>query len=242
MRKFNAVYKEKQAISEKILEERILTEFKSVYSGLLEQYEVSEFYDMNEDTQVAFLRELNEYWTEEEGLSDKGNKFLKTKSAILTESSTDLQKKSYLKNKATAVISETLRQSHIKNKIYDVINEMYKSTESKELADVLPVNIITGTILESFGTALQDIMTEIVYEIAPDENLNEREFSAKQRKKDAGTGAAMKDGSFPIENEQDLKNAIKAIGRSKNPEAAKKHIKSRAKSLGKTSLLPDSWK
>jgi hypothetical protein len=169
MRKFNAVYKEKQAISEKILEEKVLGEFKSIYANLLEQYKVSEFYDLNEDTQVAFLRELNEYWTEEEGLSEKGNNFLKNKSSILTESSTNLQKKSYLKNKATTVINETLRQSGVKDKIYDILNEMYKSTESKDLSEVLPANIISGTILESFGTALQDIMTEIVYEISPEE-------------------------------------------------------------------------
>lgn len=173
MRKFNAVFKEKQVITEKILEEKLLKEFKEVYSSLLEQYEVVEFYDLNEDTQVAFLRELNEYWTEEEGLSNKGAKFLKTKSAILTESSTPLQKKSYLKNKATAVISEMLRQSDVKTKIYAVLDEMYKSTNSKEMTEVLPTDIITGTLLESFGVALEDLMTEMVYELSPEEDINE---------------------------------------------------------------------
>jgi len=121
---------------------------------------------------VAFLRELNEYWTEEEGLSGKGAKFLKTKSAMLTESSTSLQKKSYLKNKATTVISEVLRQSDVKTKLYSILDEMYKSTGSKEIGEVLPTDAITGTILESFGTALQDLMTEMVYELSP-EDINE---------------------------------------------------------------------
>jgi len=58
----------------------------------------------------------------------------------------------------------------------------------------------------------------------------------------AANGEAMKDGSFPIANVQDLKNALKAVGRSKNPEAAKAHIKKRAKSLGNTKLLPADWK
>ena len=71
MRKFNAVFKEKQAITEKVLEEKLLNQFKDVYSALLEQYQTVEFYELDEDTQVAFLRELNEYWTEEEGLSNK---------------------------------------------------------------------------------------------------------------------------------------------------------------------------
>ena len=52
----------------------------------------------------------------------------------------------------------------------------------------------------------------------------------------------MPDGSFPIANVQDLKNAIKSVGRSKNPAAAKAHIKKRAKALGNTKLLPEDWK
>jgi hypothetical protein len=69
-----------------------------------------------------------------------------------------------------------------------------------------------------------------------------RQFDAKARKDAAKSGAAMPDGSFPIENEQDLKNAIQAIGRAKDPEAAKAHIRKRAKALGLTDLLPESWK
>jgi hypothetical protein len=173
MRKFNAVFKEKQVITEKILEEKLLKEFKDVYSSLLEQYEAVEFYDLNEDTQVAFLRELNEYWTEEEGLSGKGIKFLTSKSSILTESSTPLQKKSYLKNKATTVIAEVLRQSDVKTKLYSILDEMYKTTGSKQIGEVLPTDAITGTLLESFGNALQDLMTEMVYELTPEEDINE---------------------------------------------------------------------
>ena len=51
----------------------------------------------------------------------------------------------------------------------------------------------------------------------------------------------MPGGGFPIQNEGDLRNAIRAIGRAKNPGAAKAHIKQRARSLGLTRLLPDSW-
>jgi hypothetical protein len=68
-----------------------------------------------------------------------------------------------------------------------------------------------------------------------------RAKSAASRKKGASSGAAMPDGSFPIDDVVDLKAAIKAQGRAKNPAAAKKHIKSRAKSLGKESLIPDGW-
>lgn len=68
-----------------------------------------------------------------------------------------------------------------------------------------------------------------------------REFSTEQRERLAETGAAMPDGGFPIANVGDLKNAIHAIGRAKNPAEAKAHIISRAKTLGQTELLPDDW-
>lgn len=248
MRKFNAVFKEKQAISEQILEERLLNEFKEIYSSLLEQYEIPEFHDLDENTQVAFLRELNEYWTEEEGLSAKGAKFLKTRSVLLTEDSTDLQKQSYLRKKSTSIISETLRQSELKTKIYEVLDEMFQNTKSEKIEDVLSTDVITGTILESFGVSLQDLLTEMVYELSPESEvlnegqLNERKFSEEERKKLAKEGKAMKDGSYPIVNKKDLKNAIQAFGRTgENKAETKAHIKKRAKALGATDLLPEKW-
>src|SRR4051812_17319025 len=69
-----------------------------------------------------------------------------------------------------------------------------------------------------------------------------RQFSAQQRKKLAKKGQAQPGGSFPIANEQDLRNAIAAYGRSKNKAATKAHIIKRARALGLTRLLPDAWK
>jgi phage I-like protein len=68
-----------------------------------------------------------------------------------------------------------------------------------------------------------------------------RDFNEKQRQKAADSGAAMPDGSFPIETEQDLRNAIHAIGRAKDPAAAKAHIKKRAAALGRADLVPEGW-
>ena len=57
----------------------------------------------------------------------------------------------------------------------------------------------------------------------------------------AKEGKALSDGSYPIVNVADLKNAIQAIGRAKNPAAAKAHIIKRAKALDATDSLPDDW-
>ncbi len=75
-----------------------------------------------------------------------------------------------------------------------------------------------------------------------DASCYDRDFTEEKRKQLAKTGAAMPGGGFPIENVGDLKNAIRAIGRAKNPGAAKAHIIKRAKALGATSELPDDWK
>lgn len=72
--------------------------------------------------------------------------------------------------------------------------------------------------------------------------LQEREFSGQERKDLAASGKAMPDGSFPIENIEDLHNAIQAHGRATNPVEVKAHIKTRAKALGASDCLPDSWK
>ena len=62
------------------------------------------------------------------------------------------------------------------------------------------------------------------------------------RKKKAGTGAAMSNGSYPIANEADLTKAIRAVGRGGSSHGAiRKHIISRAKSLGASSKIPDNW-
>jgi hypothetical protein len=71
-----------------------------------------------------------------------------------------------------------------------------------------------------------------------------RDYSSEQREKFAKSGVAMPGGRYPIANEQDLKNAVKAYGRGnpKDRAAIRRHIIKRAKALGKSSLLPDDWK
>ena len=68
-----------------------------------------------------------------------------------------------------------------------------------------------------------------------------RDFSTKERAGAASSGAALPDGSFPIENEGDLRNAIHAYGRAKDKPRAKAHIISRAKALGRSDLIPEGW-
>lgn len=68
-----------------------------------------------------------------------------------------------------------------------------------------------------------------------------RAYSEESRMEMAKRGTALPDGSYPIADEADLRNAIQAYGRAKDKEAAKAHIIKRAMALGKEDLIPENW-
>ena len=69
-----------------------------------------------------------------------------------------------------------------------------------------------------------------------------RSFSDDERRKLASSGAALPDGSFPIENVEDLHNAVKLAGHASDPARAKAHVRARAKALDAEAAIPDAWK
>ncbi|HLS44295.1 MAG TPA: HK97 family phage prohead protease [Ornithinicoccus sp.] len=69
-----------------------------------------------------------------------------------------------------------------------------------------------------------------------------RTFTQADRDAAAEAGHAMDDGSYPIENVQDLRNAIRAVGRGgKNHDEIRRHIMRQARRLNATNLIPDNW-
>jgi len=68
-------------------------------------------------------------------------------------------------------------------------------------------------------------------------------FTEEERKELAKKGQALPDGSYPIRNMQDLKNAIRAYGRSplKGRMDVRKHIIKRALDLDARDLIPEQW-
>lgn len=67
------------------------------------------------------------------------------------------------------------------------------------------------------------------------------DYSEEARQTMADEGEALPDGSYPIGNEADLKDAIAAFGRAKDPEKAKAHIMKRANQLNLENLIPEKW-
>jgi len=68
-----------------------------------------------------------------------------------------------------------------------------------------------------------------------------RMYDEDERAKMAKGGMALPDGSFPIKDVEDLKNAIQAFGRAKDKKVAKEHIIKRALDLGQEDLIPENW-
>ncbi len=66
----------------------------------------------------------------------------------------------------------------------------------------------------------------------------------RERIRLAEEGKALKDGSFPIRNESDLRNAIHAFGRAKPGKRGlvRRHIVKMARALDRKDLVPEAWK
>jgi hypothetical protein len=66
-------------------------------------------------------------------------------------------------------------------------------------------------------------------------------WTDEKRAEAAKRGIALPDGQYPIADREDLRKAISAYGRAKDPAAVKRHIMRRASALGELELIPDDW-
>lgn len=97
---------------------------------------------------------------------------------------------------------------------------------------------LDGEVL-GYDEYTQEEASEIESEAA--EIALKRAYNGDTRDNMAKKGTALSDGSFPIADDSDLRNAIQAYGRAKDKPAAKAHIMKRAIALGKEDLIPVSW-
>lgn len=107
---------------------------------------------------------------------------------------------------------------------------------------VLPRVDKTIELADEFGWTAEEKATWSDLQKALYPDLEKKDYTDAERKDMAEKGEALPNGGFPIKTEDDVKNAVDSIGRAKDPTAAKKHIKARAKALGVSNLIPDDWK
>ncbi len=67
------------------------------------------------------------------------------------------------------------------------------------------------------------------------------DLDTAERRKLAEKGKALPDGSFPIRNREDLRDAIQSYGRAKDKDEAKRWIRKRARELNAEKELPEDW-
>lgn len=163
--------------------------------------------------------------------------------------------KGYIENGivTTKSFSELLAQKEDTKRIWEAREEIYPLFDAlNDAVSSILVNRnnsveMKQTLVEASVNDFLDAVREKIPDVEMElnkfmtEEITKRSFTADERKKLAETGAAMPDGSFPIVTTADLKNAIASYGRAANQEAARKHIISRARSLGAVSELPESW-
>jgi hypothetical protein len=125
----------------------------------------------------------------------------------------------------------------------DEATDLQKADESEELSKADEVEKTAVEIEPKDEPDVEKTSIEIdeKQEEKDKEEVEKRDFSAEERKKLAEEGKAMPDGSFPIENKEDLKNAIRLVGQAKDKEKAMAFIRRRAKALDAEDMIPDTW-
>ena len=98
-----------------------------------------------------------------------------------------------------------------------------------------------GLAGERFGYDEYDASEVVDIEAEAAELALKRMYSDDEREKMSESGMALEDGSFPIKDVEDLKNAIQAYGRAKDKDKAKAHIIKRAMDLNSEDLIPENW-
>lgn len=95
--------------------------------------------------------------------------------------------------------------------------------------------------VDSYDSENEDIVNEQTITASAFELAD---YSKEQRENSARKGLALPDGSYPIRNVSDLKNAVQAYGRAPESKRAevRRHIEKRAKALNRKDLIPSDWK
>jgi len=103
---------------------------------------------------------------------------------------------------------------------------------------------LSARVKEPLKKESEDDSWEYMIQMMDDNPENELAVVPRRvRERLAREGKALPDGSFPIRDVSDLRNAVRAYGRSKpgSRGAVRKHIMKRARSLGRPNLIPTKW-
>lgn len=128
----------------------------------------------------------------------------------------------------------------VDGKSYDVAVSLSEGTVIGK--DDIPLEMKNAREGEVKASEEDAVSSDESQEVKSDDDIEvKRMYSTEERDEMAKEGMALPDGSYPIKDVEDLKNAIQAYGRAKDKPAAKAHIIKRAKELGQENLIPEEW-
>jgi len=147
---------------------------------------------------------------------------------------------------AEAIALEMLKQElGIEGKVLEADSDIFEGYDSYVFEidgdNGKSYDAFVGLAGERFGYDEYDASEVVDIEAEAAELALKRMYGDDEREKLAERGMAMEDGSFPIKDREDLKNAIQAYGRAKDKAKAKAHIIKRASELGEEELIPENW-
>ena len=131
-----------------------------------------------------------------------------------------------------------------------VVSDLFKQVDAIRVAKGMTWHALAHQIGSSPATMTRFISGDTVSlqtylslsEFVMDHTDSFKDYTPEQREKMAKAGTALPDGSFPIADCEDLSNAVQAIGRAKDQDKAKAHIKKRKSALGCEEVeLPEGW-
>jgi len=117
--------------------------------------------------------------------------------------------------------------------------EYNMANESKDFKPHMMYDPETGEEYKAEKPEDHDRMSKLGYVHEKPKSVDEA-YTDEERMELADKGFALSDGSYPIKDLKDLKNAIMAYGRAKDQARTAKFIAKRAKALGAEDLVPDS--
>jgi hypothetical protein len=149
---------------------------------------------------------------------------------------------------------------------HDPLAELSAKINNLEAAQKAPLFAAAEEARSKFASLNTEILAKRQAELATKVNKTKKEIDAdsdymhqmmdddtdkelavvsrRVRQRLAQEGKALKDGSFPIRNVSDLRNAVQAYGRAKpgSKGAVRKHIMKQARALNRKDLIPETWK
>lgn len=177
---------------------------------------------------------IEAYWTDEGELDGW---FRIPESELVTKSAT-------ISPDEAATKALEAMQEHLKGEQVEIISHGTGELDGRETT-IIEVKDSQGRTYDVHVFASGDVaaIDEILTKGEEDADVEEKGMvSEEQRASMAEEGTALPDGSYPIANVDDLRNAIQAFGRAKDPAAAKAHIMKRARELNQMDLIPEDWK